>query len=378
MARDHATTVNLAVAALVNHQEVDLLLGAGAFTNESGIGNAPEDTDLLIKAGDLIVGVQGDVSGDGQVTIYDASLILGAAVTGSTEGLPIHDAAEHIEDWLGVYGYSCDVDGYAADINGSGVVTAYDAAVVVARAAGISSLAPISSSKPRRCRLNISNYDDQKLEISIDLDDVAGVYSADVVMTYDPQALTVADVSRTSATSSWLSDQGIESGKLKISLAGASQPAAFQGYGGFSPYGSLVTVSFDVDRRADLSLRDAIRKLDIVELKLNDGMLRTAIEKLPEDFALLQNYPNPFNPETWIPYQLSEASDVAITIYNVNGQVVRRLELGSKLPGYYADKSRAAYWDGTNSEGERVSSGIYFYQLQAGRDVSVRKMIVVK
>ena len=54
------------------------------------------------------------------------------------------------------------------------------------------------------------------------------------------------------------------------------------------------------------------------------------------------------------------------------------MELGSKLPGYHINRSRAAYWDGKNAVGEKVSSGIYFYQLQAGRDVSVRKMIVVK
>jgi flagellar hook assembly protein FlgD len=69
---------------------------------------------------------------------------------------------------------------------------------------------------------------------------------------------------------------------------------------------------------------------------------------------------------------------VTITIYNANGQVVRRLELGSKMPGNYVDKVRAAYWDGSNEFGERVSSGIYFYQLQAGKDSSVRKMIIVK
>ena len=64
-----------------------------------------------------------------------------------------------------------------------------------------------------------------------------------------------------------------------------------------------------------------------------------------------------------------------ITIYNMNGQTVRQLELGSKMPGSYVDRSRAAYWDGRNKSGERVSSGIYFYQLRAGRYISVRKMI---
>lgn len=137
--------------------------------------------------------------------------------------------------------------------------------------------------------------------------------------------------------------------------------------------GSLVTMSFDVD-----GSREAIEKLNIADFRLNGGQLKATIENLPKLFALLQNYPNPFNPETWIPYRLSETGDVSITIFNVNGQMVRQLHLGSKMPGYYVDKSRAAYWDGANESGEAVSSGIYFYQMQAGQNTSVKKMIIVR
>jgi len=126
------------------------------------------------------------------------------------------------------------------------------------------------------------------------------------------------------------------------------------------------------------SSADVIGKLEIIEFKLNGGNLKVEVETLPKAFALLQNYPNPFNPETWIPYQLTEPTEVTITIYNTNGQMVRRLELGNKMPGNYVDKAKAAYWDGRNESGERISSGIYFYQLQAGKENAVRKMIVVK
>ncbi|MYA72640.1 T9SS type A sorting domain-containing protein, partial [Candidatus Poribacteria bacterium] len=87
---------------------------------------------------------------------------------------------------------------------------------------------------------------------------------------------------------------------------------------------------------------------------------------LPETTVLLPNYPNPFNPETWIPYQLANASDVQITIYDTKGIVVRTLALGHQAAGYYTDRNRAAYWDGRNGLGENVASGVYFYQLQAG------------
>ena len=98
----------------------------------------------------------------------------------------------------------------------------------------------------------------------------------------------------------------------------------------------------------------------------------------PDQTGLLANYPNPFNPETWIPYQLAKASDVKFTIYDTRGVVVRQLELGHQPPGFYTDRSRAAYWDGRNTLGERVASGIYFYQLQADNVSLTRKMLILK
>ena len=99
---------------------------------------------------------------------------------------------------------------------------------------------------------------------------------------------------------------------------------------------------------------------------------------VPKQTALLMNYPNPFNPETWIPYQLSEASDVTVTIYSVNGSRVRRLALGHRSAGLYQRKSRAAYWDGRNEFGEPVASGLYFYTLTAGDFTATRKMLIRK
>jgi len=99
---------------------------------------------------------------------------------------------------------------------------------------------------------------------------------------------------------------------------------------------------------------------------------------LPETTVLLPNYPNPFNPETWIPYQLANASDVQITIYDTKGIVVRTLALGHQAAGYYTDRNRAAYWDGRNGLGENVASGVYFYQLQAGEISPMRKMVILK
>ena len=98
----------------------------------------------------------------------------------------------------------------------------------------------------------------------------------------------------------------------------------------------------------------------------------------PKETALLPNYPNPFNPETWIPYQLAEAAEITLTIYAVDGTMVRTLALGHQAVGIYESRSHAAYWDGRNDVGESVASGLYFYTLTAGECTATRKMLIRK
>ncbi|MHC4792083.1 MAG: T9SS type A sorting domain-containing protein [Planctomycetota bacterium] len=99
---------------------------------------------------------------------------------------------------------------------------------------------------------------------------------------------------------------------------------------------------------------------------------------IPTNFALLQNYPNPFNPETFLPYQLHQPAEVVIRIYNAQGQLVRTLDLGHRKAGFYLDRTRAAYWNGLNDSSEPVSSGLYFYQIQAGEFNATRRMVILK
>ena len=98
----------------------------------------------------------------------------------------------------------------------------------------------------------------------------------------------------------------------------------------------------------------------------------------PTETALLSNYPNPLNPETWIPYDLAQDAEVHIHIYNLKGQSIRQLTIGFQAAGAYRTQSRAAYWDGRNSVGELVASGVYFYTLQAGQFKATRQMIILK
>jgi len=98
------------------------------------------------------------------------------------------------------------------------------------------------------------------------------------------------------------------------------------------------------------------------------------IQTRPEAFALANNYPNPFNPATTIKYALPEASQVRLEVFNVVGQVVRTLVDNHQNAGRYV-----VQWDASNDQGHSLSSGIYFYRLQAGGEfLEVKKMLLLK
>ena len=123
------------------------------------------------------------------------------------------------------------------------------------------------------------------------------------------------------------------------------------------------------------------RQLNLTDTMSQRGILfleRLLAALTPKETALLHNYPNPFNPETWIPYQLANPADVSISIYAVDGRLVRRLDLGHQPIGTYQTRTRAAYWDGRNAVGESVASGVYFYTLTAGDFTATRKLLIRK
>lgn len=91
---------------------------------------------------------------------------------------------------------------------------------------------------------------------------------------------------------------------------------------------------------------------------------------LPEQIMLMQNYPNPFNPETRIDYALPEAAAVRLTVHNILGQTVRTL-----VDSYQSAGFRNVIWDGADESGVQVSSGVYFYKLEVGAQLEIRKML---
>ena len=135
---------------------------------------------------------------------------------------------------------------------------------------------------------------------------------------------------------------------------------------------SLATVRF-------VTLTDEPGAIDIISGELMNSEFRGVpmqvkkAQALPTVVALHQNYPNPFNPSTEIRFALPTARDVELRIYNQLGQTVRTLVDTRMKAGTYNMS-----WDGTTGAGHQVSSGVYFYSLQAGDFSQIRKMTLLK
>jgi hypothetical protein len=93
----------------------------------------------------------------------------------------------------------------------------------------------------------------------------------------------------------------------------------------------------------------------------------------PTSFALEQNFPNPFNSTTTIEFSLQRSTEVKVTIFNILGQVVYSVDLGSRSAGKHWIE-----WNAREADGEDLPSGIYFYRVRAGEQIRVGKMLLLK
>ena len=148
--------------------------------------------------------------------------------------------------------------------------------------------------------------------------------------------------------------------------------------GSVSGEGALVTFTFKVLREFTENARFEIASGVVFDPEqLSNPVVSLGaldIQSTPTEFALHQNYPNPFNPQTNIPYDLAEAGDVVLRIYNLLGQEVRTLVRERQAAGRYN-----VQWSGVDDRGVSVSSGIYFYQVSvAGKFQDAKRLMLLK
>ena len=220
--------------------------------------------------------------------------------------------------------------------------------------------------------------------------------STSIALSADPSALSENDALTTVTVTATLDGKALaEDATVRLAIDNASTAARDLDYAALFtprieiPAGSITgTVNFYVDPRTDnLEEGDEVIRLigtidglegDEVEITISDPAAakaaKTVVQTRPEAFALADNFPNPFNPATTIKYELPQAADVELTVYNVVGQAVRTLVAEYQSAGRYAVE-----WDATNDSGHSLSSGLYFYRLQAGEAfLEVKKMLLLR
>ena len=260
----------------------------------------------------------------------------------------------------------------AADMNNDGKVKANDTIAILRKVAGLGAPSKnIIAGETINIKLDeVHGVAGESVTVPIRIDQNNIVAGGDIVIAYDYSVLKAVEVS--SYPNTLIESNIAYPGIIKISFADSAGTIG----------NKLADIKFDVvsDNASSLAIQSVeLYESNSMPLKLRkiDGLFGSWAMPAKND-ALLQNYPNPFNPETWIPFQLKQESEVTVRIYTATGELVRELELGQKNAGIYISKDRAAYWDGKDKFGIPVASGIYFYSIKTKDFSAVKKLTILK
>ena len=300
----------------------------------------------------------GDVTGNAEITAYDAAQILQ------------HTVGLHI---------LTGEDSVAADVSGMMGISAYDASLILQYVVDKISVFPVEQggvpdptkalAAPRTVSVGKATLRaDRQLSIPILIDGMEGVVSGDITISFFGKIGRIT-IRTTELTSGYLFASKVEDGCIKISFAGVESNRGS---------GPVLVVEFD---EPDVELLSSLRLDQVI---LNEGRIPARIERptsveerhsreVPSVFALLQNYPNPFNPETTIRYDVAKAGTVRLSVYAPSGQHIRTLVDGERPAGSYS-----VTWDGTDDASRHVASNVYLCRMEAGDYRAVRKVTLVR
>jgi len=276
------------------------------------------------------------------------------------------------------------------DVSGNGTVSAYDAALILQYVVGLIDEFPAermsspSAIEPRDYEISLPDVETpagEKIQVPIAINDASGLLAGGITIKYDQTVLRAVDYAPLKLLNGyyWKANTNLP-GEVRFAFATTEPltPALSQREREEKVGGRMLMVEFEVLPNAEGKTSPLIFENVNLSNSRSVTKINGEVRVIPSSFALLQNFPNPFNPDTWLPYKLASDSTVSISIYNAKGQLIRTLPLGYQNAGVYVTRGKAAYWDGKDNVGERVSSGVYFYTLQTGKFISTKKMVIVK
>jgi parallel beta-helix repeat protein len=347
--------------------------GSGGFYNPGGMGDPV--TDGVDYSGFKTNGVQnlalGDVSLNGEVRAFDASLVL-----------------QHLAVLITLNAQQITI----GDVTCNAGLSSLDASLIQQYVAGLISFFPCATDSIPTLRFDLNDYfkglqagdfsvnvpafevdPGLEVEVPIELSGTGDVLGHEYRIVFDATQVSIEDVRLTDAANGAMFAWNVDDGELRIALASASVlPVAgavdvvLRGSDTLDP-GS--TVAFDIEFAR-------INEQDVTANATSAGG-SSGGDRLPTAYYLDQNHPNPFNPTTSINYHIPASAGgavhVSLVIYDVAGRQVRQLIDRSDAPGIYSE-----LWDGRNDAGQTVGSGVYFYRLEAGSFASVKKMLLLK
>jgi hypothetical protein len=317
-------------------------------TGESEPGTASVDVNFDRNVG--------DVDGSGSITEFDASFALTIAVNENQldditfAGGDIVDAHVRAADFVPPsQGDTLDAD--PADVNSFDALQIFREDASGTTAAASAAKASASGQVGGGIRVGQMERTDGTAVVPIVLEKGAsGVRATDIEVQLS-DAASVKDV-QTSAPEGWMSAHNAEDGTLKIAMAGEKA----------LPGGQIATVQLD------LSGSDEPFATGTYQVNGSDAKDLT-VETIPSEYTLGSNYPNPVKSGTTIDYELKQKSSVTLEVYNTLGQKVATLVDQEKEAGSYS-----VSWEA----GSDLSSGVYFYRMQAGDFTETKRITVVR
>lgn len=304
--------------------------------------------------------ILGDVSLNGKVQSYDASILL--------RSVALIDSLT-------------DIQKVVADVSGNGDVSAMDASYVLQYVVGLIEAFPaelaskvrattLAKNKVENTHLRVGEKDEANglINVSLEISDISNAYAIEIGLQYNPDNIELVGITGSKALSvlSFVANTA-QKGKAYVAIASSEA---------ISSDNESVMLTFK-------SVNDAGNEpgIEFTKFVVNESnLLSNAVsnekmtETLPDKFELQQNYPNPFNPSTLISYSIpNNQVMVRLEIYNILGQKVKTLVNDVRSAGRYS-----ARWNGTNEAGMQVSTGVYIYRLQAGGVVQSKKLTFIK
>ena len=319
------------------------------------------DLTIIYTNGGIQVRVinYGDVSLDGEIHAYDASLILKHLVN------LVNLDFQQIEN---------------ANVSLDATISALDASLIFQYVVELldslpyDTIAGSSITANGILSMNDGEFDpNQLVEVPMHLTGGDNIYSFEMEIDYDSTALTFSDINWSSELDQFAIESNLINGRLSLAGAGSTPDGQETIFG---------TINFAINDNYDGDeTMVSINQLRWNEEEIIENVATATLSRalnvddnyLPEEFSLHQNYPNPFNPITTLRYDLPENGNVNIIIYDMLGRQVKTLINQTQDAGY-----KSVIWDATNDYGKPVSAGIYLYQIQASEYMQTKKMVLLK